>query len=150
MNDRHNHFLEHAFEEAKKALACKEVPVGAVIVHNDMIIARAHNQKETLNDPTQHAELIAIQRAATHLGDWRLSQATLYSTLEPCPMCLGAILHARIPLLIFGAKDTKWGACGSVVDLVGPTYFNHTTEVLYRPDPRFSHLLTDFFKQLRR
>src|SRR3990172_11094812 len=99
-----------ALAEAQRALAEDEVPVGAVIVHHERVIASAHNQREQLRDPTAHAEMIAITQAASALNSWRLDQCTLYVTLEPCPMCAGAILQARIPTVVYGAPDPKGGA----------------------------------------
>ena len=102
-----------------------EVPVGCVIVHEDRIIAKGHNQRETLQDPTAHAELLAITAAAAHVGSWRLEDTRLYVTLEPCPMCSGAIILARIPEVYFGACDPKAGCCGTLMNLLEDKRFNH-------------------------
>src|SRR6476660_1163309 len=110
----HEHFMRLALAEAEAALAENEVPIGVVIVHDDHVIASAHNQCEQLRDPTAHAEMIAITQAAQSLGSWRLEGCTLYVTLEPCPMCAGAIVLARIPFLYFGAYDEKAGACSTL------------------------------------
>ena len=109
--------MRRALDEAKKAFAAGEVPVGAVIVRGEEILSAAHNRCEREKDPTAHAELLAIRRAAERLGDWRLSECTLYVTLEPCPMCTGAILNARIPRVVFGAWDPQVGALGGRMDL---------------------------------
>lgn len=118
-----------ALKEAEKALEEDEVPVGAVIVHDGHVIARAHNQREKLKDPTAHAEMIAITQAASYLENWRLEGVTLYVTKEPCIMCAGAIVQARLTNLVFGAADEKGGACGSVVNLVEEPRFNHRVKV---------------------
>lgn len=118
-----------ALKEAEKALEEDEVPVGAIIVHEGHIIARAHNQRERLKDPTAHAEMIAITQAAAYLENWRLEGATLYVTKEPCVMCAGAMVQARLTKLVFGTADEKGGACGSVVNLVEQPRFNHRVKV---------------------
>ena len=110
--------MEAAFLQAKTALSENEVPVGAVIVKNDKIISAAHNTRETTKNALHHAEIIAIDNACKKLGGWRLWQCEMYVTMEPCPMCAGAIVNARIPQLYFGAYDNKYGACGSTVDLL--------------------------------
>ena len=125
----HEHYMRLALKEAEKALEEDEVPVGAVIVHEGHIIARAHNQRERLKDPTAHAEMIAITQAASYLENWRLEGATLYVTKEPCIMCAGAMVQARLTSLVFGAFDEKGGACGSVVNLVEEPKFNHRVKV---------------------
>ena len=117
--------MRRALVEAQTAAAENEVPVGAVIVHQGRVIASAHNQREQLNDPTSHAEMIAITQAATSLGSWRLDNCTLYVTLEPCPMCAGAILQARIPNVVYGAADTKAGAVASLFALLNDERLNH-------------------------
>ncbi len=110
-------FMEAALCEAKKAALEGEIPVGAVIVKDDEIIASAHNNRESTGDATGHAELLAIRKACESLGGWHLEKCTLYVTLEPCPMCMGAIINSRLGEVVFGAKDAKAGACGSVIDL---------------------------------
>ena len=117
MNRSVRTFMEEALVEAKKAAAMGEVPVGAVIVQNDQIIARGHNRTETDRDPTAHAEMIAIRQAAKTLGGWRLPNCTMYVTLEPCSMCAGAIVWSRIERLVIGTEDPKAGACGSVFNI---------------------------------
>ncbi|MFH1227370.1 MAG: tRNA adenosine(34) deaminase TadA [Planctomycetota bacterium] len=126
----HETYMKEAIKEAFKALEIEEVPIGAVIVHNNRIIARAHNQKEQLHDPTAHAEMIAITQAAESLGDWRLEKTIMYVTLEPCPMCAGALVQARVPALVYGAKDPKAGACGTLFDIVNDKRLNHRVKVI--------------------
>ncbi|NLL99330.1 MAG: nucleoside deaminase [Tepidanaerobacter sp.] len=119
-----------ALQEAKRAAEIDEVPIGAVVVKDDEVISKAHNLRETLQDATAHAELLAIKEACEVLGTWRLIGCTLYVTLEPCPMCAGAIILSRVDKLVFGAKDPKGGACGSVVNLTADDRFNHRPEVV--------------------
>ena len=130
MNDTHEYYMGLALAEARKAAQADEVPVGAVIVGADgKLLARAHNQKETLHDPTAHAEMIAITQAAEALGDWRLEGAALYCTIEPCVMCAGALVHARVARVFYGARDPKWGGCGSIFDIACCDRLNHRIEV---------------------
>jgi tRNA(adenine34) deaminase len=145
----HIQFLEEALKHAHVAADKGEVPVGAVIVCNNEIIASGYNLKETLNDCTAHAELLAIKQAQSVLGNWRLTRCILYSTLEPCPMCMGAILHARIDKVVFGAKDLKWGACGTQIELSCPGRFNHYVESVFIETPECSDILTNFFRMRR-
>ena len=119
-----------ALREARRAALIGEVPVGAVVVVRGELVARAHNRREADRDPTAHAELVALRDASTALGRWRLCGAELYTTLEPCPMCAGAIIAARVDRVVFGARDPKAGACGSVVDLFAPGRFNHRPAVI--------------------
>lgn len=139
-----------ALQEAEHALAENEVPVGAVIVHGQRVIAAAHNQREQLHDPTAHAEMIAITQAAGELGSWRLEGCTLYVTLEPCPMCAGAILQARIPRVVYGAIDPKAGAVETLFQLLNDPRLNHRCDiqsgVLAAP---CGEILTRFFRQQR-
>ncbi len=128
--EAHQDYMREALNQAGKALDADEVPVGAVIVHQGHIIARAHNQRETLRDPTAHAEMIAITQAAESLDNWRLEGATLYVTKEPCVMCAGAMVQARVETLVYGARDEKAGAAGSVVNLVEDARFNHQVKVV--------------------
>ena len=138
-----------AFREAEKALDIDEVPVGAVITHEGHIIAKAHNQRELLRDPTAHAEMIALTQAASHLGSWRLDGTTLYVTLEPCAMCAGAIVLARIPRVVFGAWDPKAGAAGSVMDILRHSKLNHRVEVDSGVmDVECGAILKEFFARL--
>jgi tRNA(adenine34) deaminase len=127
----HLFHMEMALEEAAIAAAEDEVPVGAVIVHREKgIIAQAHNQRELLKDPTAHAEIIAITQAARALESWRLEDTILYVTLEPCPMCAGAIVQARIPVVVFGALDPKAGACQTLYQITSDPRLNHRCEVI--------------------
>lgn len=126
----HLHFMRHALEEAEQAREDNEVPIGAVIVKNGRIIAAAHNQREQLKDPTAHAEMIAITQAAASLQSWRLDDCTLYVTLEPCPMCAGAIILARIPVVVYGADDPKAGAVRSLYRLLEDPRLNHRCIVI--------------------
>ena len=121
--------MREAVKEAYKAAEKLEVPVGAVVVEGDQVIARGHNLRERLGDPTAHAEILALREAALRLGSWRLNGCTLYVTMEPCPMCAGAAIQARLDRIVFGAYDPKAGAAGSCVDLLGETCFNHQVEV---------------------
>ncbi|MCF7824353.1 MAG: tRNA adenosine(34) deaminase TadA [Candidatus Marinimicrobia bacterium] len=121
--------MEEAFREAEKAYHENEVPVGAIIVYKNRIIGRGHNQRETLKDPTAHAEILAITAAANYLEDWRLRDTILYVTLEPCPMCAGAILNARIPQVVFGADDLEHGACGGATQLCSGNFLNHKVDI---------------------
>jgi tRNA(adenine34) deaminase len=127
----HLHHMEMALEEAADAAAEEEVPVGAVIVSLERgVIARAHNQREQLKDPTAHAEMIAITQAAQALGSWRLENSVLYVTLEPCPMCAGAIVLARLPLVVYGTTDPKAGACHTLYEITSDPRLNHRAQVV--------------------
>ncbi|MEO0074784.1 MAG: tRNA adenosine(34) deaminase TadA, partial [candidate division WOR-3 bacterium] len=128
--NNHAYWMQEALLEAQKAFAADEVPVGAVVVYENKIIGRGYNQTETLHDPTAHAEIIALSAAANYLKSWRLSNTSVYITLEPCVMCTGALILARIKRLIFGAYDTKFGACGSVYNIPHDNFLNHTFEVI--------------------
>ncbi|MGA2620083.1 MAG: tRNA adenosine(34) deaminase TadA [Thermoguttaceae bacterium] len=147
----HEPFMQQALAEARQALDEDEVPVGAIIVHEGRVIARAHNQRERLRDPTAHAEMIAITQAAQGRQSWRLEGCTLYVTLEPCVMCAGAIVQARIPTLVFGATDPKAGAVRTLFRLLEDPRLNHRCQivagVLAGPCGQF---LTQFFEQQRR
>lgn len=123
-------FMQEAIKEAEKAVVHDDVPVGAVAVYQGRIIGRGHNKKEAENDPVGHAETEALRKAAQVLKTWRLNGVTLFVTMEPCPMCAGAILQGRIDTLVFGAWDNRWGACGSTVNLMAPGLYNHTTNVI--------------------
>ncbi len=122
-------FMDDALRQAERALEHDEVPVGCVIVYQNKVIAKAYNQTNTLKDPTAHAEIIAITQAAAYFKHERLLDTELYSTVEPCVMCLGAIIQARIPKVFFGAPNEKYGACGSVVDLMKVGRWNHYTTI---------------------
>ena len=144
-------YMRLALREAEAALIEEEVPIGAVIVRDDRVIAAAHNQRERLCDPTAHAEMIAITQAAQAVGGWRLDGCTLYVTLEPCVMCAGAILQARIPRVVYGAADPKAGAVGTLFQLLHDERLNHRAEVtpgvLSEP---CGEILTEFFRAQRR
>ena len=126
----HEYYMQLALSEAKAAYEEEEVPVGAVIVRNGAVIASAHNQKEMLHDPTAHAEMIAITQAADAMGDWRLQDCILYVTLEPCPMCAGAIVQSRLPCTVYGTTDPKAGACHSLFQITQDDRLNHQSEVV--------------------
>ena len=147
----HDVYMRHALEQAAAAYEADEVPVGAVIVHEERIIAAAHNQREQLRDPTAHAEMIAITQAAESVNSWRLDECRLYVTLEPCPMCAGAIVMSRIPLVVYGASDPKGGAVESLYRLLSDERLNHRAEVIsgVLPGP-CAELLTHFFEEKRR
>ncbi len=143
--------MQLAIAEANKALERDEVPVGAIIVFDNSIIAKAHNQREMLLDPTAHAEMIAITQASAYLQNWRLSDTTVYVTLEPCAMCAGALVQARVKNLVYGAKDEKYGACESTVNLVNDPRFNHRINVISSVlEDECSWLLKQFFLEKRR
>jgi len=147
----HDYFMRRALAEAEQALAEEEVPIGAVIVRGDQVIASAHNQREQLKDPTAHAEMIAITQAAGALGDWRLADCTLYVTLEPCPMCVGAIVQARIPVVVYGATDPKAGAVHSLYQMLADPRLNHRAQTV--PGvlaEQCGGLLTRFFQAQRK
>jgi len=143
-------FMEQALAEAAKALESEDVPVGAIVVRDRQIIGRGFNQREKLADPTAHAEMIALTAAAAAVGCWRLEGCTLYVTLEPCPMCAGALVLARLDRLVFGAFDPKGGACGSLYDIPQDPRLNHRLEVtggvLAGP---CAAILRDFFRRRR-
>jgi len=143
-------FMAAALEEARKAAAIGEVPIGAVMTCKGEIIARGFNKKETSADPTLHGEIVAITAAAKALKAWRLTETTLYVTLEPCLMCMGALIAARVPRLVFAASDPKAGACGSLFDVSNDKRLNHSIEVaqgIYERESR--NMLKGFFKELR-
>ena len=139
-----------ALDEARAALAHGDVPVGAVVILDGVVVARRHNEREATNDPTAHAEVLALRDAASRVGSWRLDGATLVVTLEPCPMCAGALLNARVARLVFGANDTKAGACGSLYNFCADARLNHELPVFpgVRAD-ECSALLTQFFVERR-
>ena len=144
-------FMEAAIEEAQKALTLNEVPIGAVIVYNDEIIARGYNLRESSQTTLSHAELIAIQEANEKIGSWRLEDCTLYVTLEPCPMCAGAIVQSRIKRVVYGATDPKAGCAGTLMNLLNEPRFNHQVELTAGVlQTECAALLTDFFRALRK
>jgi tRNA(adenine34) deaminase len=143
-------FMRLALREAGRAFESSEVPVGAVVIHNNQVIGKGYNQVETLRDPTAHAEMIAITAAANNIGDWRLNECDIYVTVEPCIMCTGAILNARLRNLYFAEFDPKFGACGSLYNLPEEKKYNHTLNVysgLCADESRL--LLQEFFRNLR-
>lgn len=143
--------MRRAIAEAGKARAKDEVPIGCVIVRDGKIIARGHNLRESSQDPSAHAELIAIKKAAGKLGSWRLLETTLYVTLEPCLMCMGAIILARVPTVVFGCFDPKGGAAGSLYDLSCDPRLNHRVELVSQVlEIECSSLLSGFFSGLRK
>lgn len=147
----HERFMHEALQEACLALQCAEVPVGAVVVVDDVVVGRGHNQRQMLSDPTAHAEVLALRQTAQHLRHWQLTAATLYVTLEPCIMCLGAAVLSRIRCLVFGCRDPKAGACGSRFDILGMERLNHTFPVISGVcEDEASALLRGFFQALRR
>jgi tRNA(adenine34) deaminase len=144
-------FMTQALNEARKAYQVDEVPVGCVIVHEGLVIGRGYNRTESLQDPTAHAEMLAITAAAEHLGSWRLTGCTVYCTLEPCAMCAGALVLARVDRLVFGAPDPKFGACVSIFKIVQEPRLNHrmalSTGVL---GDDCAELMQQFFKKKRK
>ncbi len=148
MNDEY--YMGLAIEEARKAEALGEVPIGAVIVRDGQVVGRGYNLRETTKDPLAHAELLAIKEASKTMGGWRLIGATLYVTLEPCPMCAGAIVQARLPKIVYGAMDPKAGCAGSLMNLLQEERFNHQVEMMQGVrEEECSELLKNFFRSLR-
>lgn len=146
LNDIHQHWMWHALDQAQRAGEQEEVPVGAVVVYQDRIIGEGYNQRETLKDPTAHAEMIALTQAAAALQSWRLLDCTLYVTLEPCPMCAGAIIQSRLPRLVFGTPDPKAGACISLYQITDDSRLNHRVNVTGGVlQEQCSTILKDFF-----
>ncbi len=143
-------FMGEALRQAARAFAAEEVPVGAVVVRQGRVIARAFNQVELLKDATAHAEMLALTQAEEALGDWRLTDCTLYVTKEPCPMCAGAIVHVRLARVVFGANDPKAGAAGSALNLLQFPTFNHRCEITGGVrEPECRNLLQSFFAAQR-
>ncbi|GGC94330.1 tRNA-specific adenosine deaminase [Thalassobacillus devorans] len=143
-------WMQYAMQEAKKAEAVGEVPIGAVIVKDNEVIASGYNLRETSQLTSSHAEFIAIERANNIMGSWRLEDCTLYVTLEPCPMCAGAILQARIPRVVYGAPDPKAGCTGTLMNLLQDERFNHQAEVFSGvQEEQCGQMLSDFFKRIR-
>ena len=150
MTNKDHFYMQEALVEAQKAAALGEVPIGAIIVYQDEIIGRAHNLRETTQNALTHAESMAIQQACKKVGSWRLEEATLYVTLEPCPMCAGAILQSRIPRVVYGARDVKAGCVDSLYRLLNDARFNHECEVTEGIlADECGQILTDFFRALR-
>jgi tRNA(adenine34) deaminase len=143
-------WMREAIVLAQTAVSLGEVPVGAVVVKDGRIIGSGFNRKEVTNDPTAHAEIIALKEAAVTVGNWRLLQTTMYCTLEPCPMCAGAMIQARLPRLVYGGRDTRFGADGSIIDVLGAVGFNHTINITRGVlEEETIALLQQFFQQLR-
>ena len=144
------YFMRLALREATRAVAHDDVPVGAVVVRDGEVIASAHNERELRQSPTAHAEILAIEEAARRIGHWRLLETTIYVTIEPCPMCAGAISQARVPRLVYGARDEKAGAAGTVFDIARDPRLNHFTEVRSRVlEDESIRLLQEFFNRRR-
>jgi tRNA(adenine34) deaminase len=150
MQTEHERWMEQALRLAERAMDEDEVPVGALVVREGQIVGKGYNQNERLKDPTAHAEILAITAAANTIGDKRLTDCTLYVTLEPCAMCAGAIVLARIPVLVFGAYDPKAGACGTLMNIVEDHRLNHRVHVIPGVlDDRSTALLKGFFGAVR-
>ena len=148
--DKHNRYMKEAIRQANKANALNEVPIGCVIVYEDRIIARGYNRRNTDHNTLSHAELIAIRKASKKLGDWRLEGCTMYITLEPCQMCAGAIVQARVSNVVIGSMNAKAGCAGSVLNLLDMKEFNHQVDVTYGVlETECSTMLSEFFKDLR-
>ena len=151
MNERDLYFMREALKEAKKAFEGDEVPIGAVLVHDDKIISRGHNQVELLQDATAHAEMLCLTSGMGALNNWRLVDATLYCTLEPCAMCAGAMLSARIKRLVWGAPDIRLGANGSWIDLFAQKHPIHSLEITPRVlEEESAFLMRSSFEQTRK
>ena len=145
------YYMNEAIKEAMKARELMEIPVGAVIVKNNEIIGRGHNKKETAKDATSHAEITAIREACQNIGAWRLLNCTMYVSLEPCAMCAGALVNARIARLVIGTRDEKTGACGTVLNIVQNESLNHQLELEFGVcEDECRSILQEFFKDLRR
>ena len=143
-------FMKEAIKQAKKAYAIEEVPIGCVIVHKDKIIARGYNKRNTKKNTLAHAEMIAIEKACKKLGDWRVEECTMYITLEPCPMCAGAIVQARIPRVVIGTRNKKAGCAGSVLNLLQVQEFNHQVDLTEGVlQEECSQMMKDFFREMR-
>ena len=146
----HEYYMLEALKEAKKAYKKKEMPIGCVVVYNDKIIAKAHNMRERYNHVLSHAEVLALKKANKKMKCWHLEEASIYITLEPCPMCAGAIVLSRIPTVVFGAHDPKGGCCGTIYNLLDESKFNHRCELVSGVlEEECGQLLSDFFRNLR-
>ena len=147
----HSSWMKKALIQAEKAYESKEIPIGAIVVQNDKIIGRGYNQREQLNDPTAHAEIIAITAAANTIGDWRLNKCILYVTKEPCPMCAGAIINSRIKMVVFGTYDEENGCCGSLYQLCGDPRFK--TKIAVKGgilEEESLNIIQNFYKVIRK
>lgn len=143
-------YMKDAIRQAKKAYDLEETPIGCVLVHKGKVIARGYNKRNKKKNTLAHAEMIVIDKASRVLGDWRLEECTMYVTLEPCPMCAGAIVQARIPKVVIGSTNPKAGCAGSVINLLDMAGFNHQVEVVQGVlEEECSQLMRDFFKELR-
>ena len=151
MNPKHIDFMNLALSEARKAGQKNEIPIGAVLIAaNDELLSAAHNKTITLKDPTAHAEILALRSAAEKIGNYRLLKTTLYVTVEPCPMCMGALMHARVSRVVFGTRDPKWGAAGSLYNLAEDHRFNHQPEIIDGIcKSECKKLMQNFFRQKR-
>lgn len=146
----HQFFMKQALKEAQKAMMKDEVPIGAVIVVNDQVVARGHNLREETNDPTAHAEIVAIRKLTKKKQSWRLEDAKIYVTIEPCSMCAGAILWTRMQAIVYGAKDEKGGACGTCYNLFDQKGLNHTLEIVAGVrEAECRDIVQEFFKKKR-
>lgn len=147
----HEYYMKEAIKEAKKAYSLHETPIGAIIVKDNTIIGRGYNRRNTDKSPLAHGEIMAIAEAAKVIGDWRLEECTIYITLEPCPMCAGAIIQARIPNVVIGAPNFKSGSGGTIINVLNIPQFNHQAEVeIGILENECSQLIKDFFKELRK
>lgn len=143
-------FMQEALYEAQKAYELKEVPIGAIVVNQGVIIGRGYNRRNCDKDPFAHGEMMAIKEASLAIGDWRLEECTLYVTLEPCPMCAGAIVQSRIPRVVIGAPNYKSGSAGTIINILNVEQFNHQVDTCYGVlEEECSQLIKDFFKSLR-
>ena len=151
MNPKHIDFMNLALSEARKAGQKNEIPIGAVLIaENDELLSAAHNRTIILKDPTAHAEILALRSAAEKIGNYRLLKTTLYVTVEPCPMCMGALLHARVSRVVFGTRDPKWGAAGSLYNLAEDHRLNHQPEIIEGIcESECKKLMQDFFREKR-
>jgi tRNA(adenine34) deaminase len=152
MNNRHIEMMKVALTEAERARKKGEVPIAAVLVaDNYLVLAAEHNRTITLNDPTAHAEILALRSAAAKIGNYRLLNSMLYVTVEPCPMCMGAVIHARVSRVIFGTRDPKWGAAGSLYNFAADPRFNHQPEVIEGVcEDDCKKVMQEFFRQKRK
>lgn len=149
--EQQHHFMGLALQQAEEALEKQEVPVGAVIVHDGIVIGRGHNLTASMRDATAHAEMVALSAAYNYFGDWRLEDCWLFCTLEPCPMCAGAAMLSRIGTIVYGARDPKFGACGSIVDIPTEARFNHQIHVISgMREEEVAAMMREFFVQLRK
>ena len=149
-NNIDEYYMNEALKQAKKAMKINEVPIGCVIVHNGKIIARGYNRRNTDKSTLAHAEIIAIRKAGKIIGDWRLEDCVMYVTLEPCPMCAGAIVQARIPRVVMGTMNSKAGCAGSVINILQLEKFNHQVEIEKGVlQEECQKIMQDFFKELR-